>query len=101
MDWISINFESPYGINPFLQFQIQFDELLKLNIISLQVPLEFLENIDLRNITRDFQITEEQEIQKLSQELVKLKEFKKNFNSTLQELNKTKPLSLETFLGNH
>ncbi|XP_014086338.2 endothelin-converting enzyme 1 [Bactrocera oleae] len=99
-DWISMNFLSKYGVYPLLPLKIHYDTESRKFDVLLSSSGKVLGNsdvIDIKNMTRDFKIENEEELRQINKEFQHVIDFEKNLTMHSNRRNETEELTLGEF----
>ncbi|XP_017477486.1 PREDICTED: endothelin-converting enzyme 1 [Rhagoletis zephyria] len=104
LDWININFLSQYGMYPLLPLKVHYETESRMFDVLLSTSGKVLGNsevVDLKNLTRDFKIENENELKQFNDEFELVLEFEKNLTMHSGRRNETEVLSLGEFKLKH
>lgn len=103
-DWMYINFMSNYDVYPLLPLKVHYNTASRKFDILLTVPSKVLANVNekqLQNMTRDFQLNDEQKRQQFLSHFANLTQFERNLTQLVKARNETEQVTLGEFLIRH
>ncbi|XP_054744017.1 endothelin-converting enzyme 1 [Anastrepha obliqua] len=103
-DWINVNFISRYGMYPLLPLKVHYDTEKRMFGVQLSTSGKVLGNtdvLDIKNLTRDFNIQNENELKKFTDEFDLVVDFEKNLTMHSNRRNETEELTLGEFKLKH